>query len=259
MHSRDVIFDEEISPNFSSSLISTTSLPDYFLFLDDSHDSHLYVSSDSSQSVSSEPVTVGAGFTNVHVEVDSSFCESNSLSVRESMGVSPSPNRSLSFSSNASSRSSDTSINTSCLPDFFSPGAYDSSLRSSSSVAMSPSESNDLPNPTTRTRPLSELYLDSTADSRPDVASKSFVAAAKEKPPQRVFVLPPKPQMFSQALKSDYKAEWERAMLEEINSLLKNETWSLKTLPPRRTTIKNKWVFRIKVKSDGTIERSKLD
>ena len=46
-------------------------------------------------------------------------------------------------------------------------------------------------------------------------------------------------------------------MLEEINSLLKNETWPLETLPPGRTTVKNKWVFRIKVKSDGTIERFK--
>jgi hypothetical protein len=46
-------------------------------------------------------------------------------------------------------------------------------------------------------------------------------------------------------------------MLEEINSLLKNDTWSLETLPPGRTTVKNKWVFRIKVKSDGVIERFK--
>ena len=46
-------------------------------------------------------------------------------------------------------------------------------------------------------------------------------------------------------------------MMEEIESLLKNETWSFKTLPPSRTTVKNKWVFRIKVKSDGTIERFK--
>lgn len=134
------------------------------------------------------------------------------------MGVSPSHNRSLSFSSHASPRSPDTSIDTSCLPDSFSPGAYDSSLRSSSSVAMSPSESSDLLHPTIRTRPLSELYLDSSmVDSRHVVASKSFVAAAKEKPPQHVSVLPSEPQTFSQALKSDFKAEWEKAMLEEIN------------------------------------------
>ena len=46
-------------------------------------------------------------------------------------------------------------------------------------------------------------------------------------------------------------------MLEEIESLLKNETWSFEELPPGRNTVKNKWVFRIKVKSDGTIERFK--
>ena len=97
------------------------------------------MSPDSSQSVSSDPVTVGASSTDVPVELDSSLRESNSLSIRESVGVSPSHNRSLSFSSHASPRSFDTSIDTSCLPDSFSPGAYDSSLRSSSSVAMSPS------------------------------------------------------------------------------------------------------------------------
>ena len=46
-------------------------------------------------------------------------------------------------------------------------------------------------------------------------------------------------------------------MLEEIESLLKNETWSFEALPHGRKTVKNKWVFRIKVKSDGTIESFK--
>ena len=253
LHSRDVIFDEETSPNFSSSLNKTTSPPDYsFLFPDDSADSLTPVSSTSSPSVSTAPVSVGAGSPDHPGPV-----ESQSPSIRESVGDrSLSHNRSVSFSSNASPRHSDTSDTTSCLPVSFSPGAYESSLRSSS-VARSSSESSDPLNPTLRTRPLSEFYLDSTADSRPAVPSKSFVAAAKEKSPQRVSVLPPEPQTFSQALKSDYKAEWEKAMLEEINSLLKNDTWSLETLPPGRTTVKNKWVFRIKVKSDGTIERFK--
>ena len=260
LHSRDVIFDEDTSPTSSSSLIRTTSPPDYsLLFPDDSHDSLPPVSPDSSRnirseyvaSVHSEPASVGVASPDVPVEADSS-----SLSGRQSVGVSPPINRALSFSSNPSPRSSDTTLNSSCLPDSFSQGASDSPLRSSS-VAVSPSESSDLLNPTTRTRPLSEFYLDSTADSSPVVASKSFVAAAKEKPPQRVSVLPPEPQTFSQALKSEYKAKWEKAMLEEINSLLKNETWSLETLPPGRITVKNKWVFRIKVKSDGTIERFK--
>lgn len=46
-------------------------------------------------------------------------------------------------------------------------------------------------------------------------------------------------------------------MEEEINSLIKNETWTLEPLPPGRNTVKNKWVYRVKVKADGTIERFK--
>lgn len=46
-------------------------------------------------------------------------------------------------------------------------------------------------------------------------------------------------------------------MMEEIESLLKNETWSFEALPPGRNSVKNKLVFRIKVKSNGTIERFK--
>lgn len=72
----------------------------------------------------------------------------------------------------------------------------------------------------------------------------------------RVSVLPPEPQTHAQALKSDHKTEWELAMLEEIESLIKNETWTLETLPPCHNLAKNKWVFRIKVKSDGTIART---
>ena len=46
-------------------------------------------------------------------------------------------------------------------------------------------------------------------------------------------------------------------MLEEIESLIKNETWTLETLPPGHNFVTKKWVLRIKVKSDGTIERFK--
>lgn len=46
-------------------------------------------------------------------------------------------------------------------------------------------------------------------------------------------------------------------MVEEIDSLIKNNTWSLEFLPEGRKAVKNKWVFRVKVKSNGTIERFK--
>lgn len=46
-------------------------------------------------------------------------------------------------------------------------------------------------------------------------------------------------------------------MSEELKSLMKNKTWELVNLPPNRHAIKNKWVYRIKTNSDGSISRYK--
>lgn len=50
---------------------------------------------------------------------------------------------------------------------------------------------------------------------------------------------------------------WNAAMEDEIMALRKNKTWHL--VPPRqgRNLIDCKWVYRIKKKSDGTIDRYK--
>lgn len=46
-------------------------------------------------------------------------------------------------------------------------------------------------------------------------------------------------------------------MTEEMESLNKNKTWNLKTLPLNRRTIDCKWVYRVKRKSDGSVDRYK--
>ncbi|CAM8952050.1 unnamed protein product [Rhodiola kirilowii] len=46
-------------------------------------------------------------------------------------------------------------------------------------------------------------------------------------------------------------------MTEEINALLQNGTWTLVPPSPRHNTVGCKWIFRIKRRSDGTIERYK--
>jgi len=65
------------------------------------------------------------------------------------------------------------------------------------------------------------------------------------------------PTTYSEAVESDEAKEWKTAMNEEYNSLMKNQTWVLTSLPQGRQPIKCKWVYKIKRNSDGTIERYK--
>eukprot|EP00261_Vitis_vinifera_P040212 XP_019081455.1 PREDICTED: uncharacterized protein LOC109124146 [Vitis vinifera] len=46
-------------------------------------------------------------------------------------------------------------------------------------------------------------------------------------------------------------------MFEELRALKENRTWSLTTLPPGKHIVGCKWIYRIKYRPDGTIERCK--
>ncbi|GKV49332.1 hypothetical protein SLEP1_g56087 [Rubroshorea leprosula] len=62
------------------------------------------------------------------------------------------------------------------------------------------------------------------------------------------------PKTFAQAVR---QPEWCTAMAEEYNALLSNNTWDLVPSPPTVNIVGSRWVYRIKQKSDGTIERFK--
>ncbi|CAN1152028.1 Retrovirus-related Pol polyprotein from transposon TNT 1-94, partial [Linum perenne] len=51
--------------------------------------------------------------------------------------------------------------------------------------------------------------------------------------------------------------KWREAVRDEIQALEKNNTWSLVMLPPGKKTVDCKWIFSIKYKADGSIERFK--
>ncbi|KAH9291933.1 hypothetical protein KI387_042879, partial [Taxus chinensis] len=51
--------------------------------------------------------------------------------------------------------------------------------------------------------------------------------------------------------------EWETAMQIEYDALIKNDTWKLVPLPPGKHPIGCKWVYKIKCKADGTLDKYK--
>ena len=55
----------------------------------------------------------------------------------------------------------------------------------------------------------------------------------------------------------NHSIEWKSALESEYTSLLKNETWSLVPRPEDTNVVGNRWIFKVKRKADGNIDRFK--
>ena len=67
----------------------------------------------------------------------------------------------------------------------------------------------------------------------------------------------PIPRSYKEAMKSQHAKEWDTAVKEEINQLIRNGTWEEFVLPNGANLVSTKWVFTIKETVGGGIERFK--
>lgn len=65
------------------------------------------------------------------------------------------------------------------------------------------------------------------------------------------------PSDVSELKKRQDWSMWKQAIQEELESLDRNDTWSLVELPAGRKVVDSKWIFKIKRCSDGTIDKYK--
>nr|GEU32508.1 retrotransposon protein, putative, Ty1-copia subclass [Tanacetum cinerariifolium] len=90
-----------------------------------------------------------------------------------------------------------------------------------------------------------QLYL--VEGSRDQVGSKySYCYSIEEDP-----------RTYNEVMQSRHAAFWKESIDDEIGSIMKNNTWVLSNLPPGCKPLGCKWIFKRKMKVDGTIDKFK--
>ncbi|GKB54981.1 retrovirus-related pol polyprotein from transposon TNT 1-94 [Tanacetum coccineum] len=71
------------------------------------------------------------------------------------------------------------------------------------------------------------------------------------------FMVENKPTSYREAVTSSEGQQWREAIKSEIESILQNHTWELVDLPPGCKALGYKWIFKKKMKADGTVDNLK--
>jgi hypothetical protein len=71
------------------------------------------------------------------------------------------------------------------------------------------------------------------------------------------YMLEAEPQSYKEAVSSSEAPLWKEAINSEIESILQNHTWELTDLPRGCKPLGYKWIFKRKLKADGSIDKYK--
>ena len=97
---------------------------------------------------------------------------------------------------------------------------------------------------------------DTRVDDNPRCSKRQRVSTTFG-PDFLTFMLENEPRTFQEAMASSETAFWKEAVNSEIESILSNHTWELVDLPPGNIPLSSKWIFKRKLKDDGTIDKYK--
>ncbi|KAK9942775.1 hypothetical protein M0R45_008423 [Rubus argutus] len=95
-----------------------------------------------------------------------------------------------------------------------------------------------------------ELKVYTRRSKRPKIA-KSYG------PDFLTYLLENEPQSYKEAMSSPEAPYWKEAINAEVDSILQNHTWELVDLPPGNKPLGYKWIFKRKMKADGSIDKYK--
>jgi len=59
------------------------------------------------------------------------------------------------------------------------------------------------------------------------------------------------PKRYEEEMQVETRKKWEQAMEEEMDSLMHNQTWDLVKFQAGKTTLQNKWVYKLKDEDEG--------
>ncbi|KAJ9557464.1 hypothetical protein OSB04_012078 [Centaurea solstitialis] len=71
------------------------------------------------------------------------------------------------------------------------------------------------------------------------------------------YMVESEPKTYREVVTSSEGLQWKEAIKSEIYSILQNHTWELVDLPPGCKPLNYRWIFKKKMKADGTIDKYK--